>query len=251
MSDAADSAFLCEAENRFGDAGYATWFKILELIAKENGSNLTGKIEISERVLCQKLRKRSLRVEELLNFYQTSTSLLWKKVDHKFIIEVPKLLKLGDNYQKDLQGSGKLLASKEEEIRDKSKEVEVEEEKNTSRASRSRKPPADIPESIQTFRLVAKFFPNKILWPQVCKVLNGTKPEDLQPYLEEWIKRNYNPKNLNWLFDWFVKGRIPEFQELYSPNGKQRKIDPGRKMTEDKEQRMELMRRTLNDGKRH
>lgn len=67
-----------------------------------------------------------------------------------------------------------------------------------------------VPEPIKVFQQVAHFYPAKILWPQVQKVINGTTPEELTPYLAAWIARNYNPKNLGWLFDWYASREIPQ-----------------------------------------
>ena len=38
----------------------------------------------------------------------------------------------------------------------------------------------------------------------------GTTAADLQPYLEAWCTRGFKPRNLAWLFEWYVERRIPE-----------------------------------------
>lgn len=180
MSDASDTVFIQEAEARFGDAGYSVWFKLLELISKENGNELTGRVEVSVFVLCQKLRKRETSVDQLLNFYSTQTSLTWDKNNQKYIIEIPKLLRLQDNYQKDLQASSKKLSL---ELRTKSKEYSTPltplENKGGTNGNGHKKEP----------RKLTKFF-----W----KSLEGAPPNEVKAallkhgYTEDQIKAKWN-----------------------------------------------------------
>src|ERR1041385_6561531 len=110
MADASDDSFIQALEDRFGHFGYAGYFKLLEIYAKETGNNPAKHITVSESYLMRKLRKRSREVHLFLNFCSTSGKLLLNFSEKKFIISIPKFAEIKDNYTKDLQATGKFLS---------------------------------------------------------------------------------------------------------------------------------------------
>ena len=89
-----------ELIHEHGVMGYGVYHIILELVAGKIDENLIPRIEISDRVLCEKLRLKSVRVERLLNHYTTATLLSAHKSECLWIIECPNLLKRLDNWTK-------------------------------------------------------------------------------------------------------------------------------------------------------
>ena len=63
FSDASNDLFIKDFEREFGDAGYAFWFKVLELIAKD-GTN--GRLNISWANLLERLAKTRPKVLSML-----------------------------------------------------------------------------------------------------------------------------------------------------------------------------------------
>lgn len=133
FNDALDDPFIQELMDKFSHAGYVAWFGLLEIIAKENGTKLTGKLTVDPRYLKRKLRisTRKLeqifefcsgKVEENLNKTSTKPKLLFNKTSEKWNFEVCKMMELKDNYTKDLQASSKKPSNQ--------KEAEAEEDNN-------------------------------------------------------------------------------------------------------------------------
>uniref|UniRef100_A0A6H1ZFT4 DNA replication protein n=1 Tax=viral metagenome TaxID=1070528 RepID=A0A6H1ZFT4_9ZZZZ len=93
-----DDPDIQEAEDVFGDAGYAIFFKILEIYGKEFSHLKDGKLVISCTVLRRKLHKSLTKVEQILNFYQTKNRIFFE-TDGKYIsIEVPKFIEKASNW---------------------------------------------------------------------------------------------------------------------------------------------------------
>lgn len=121
MTDASQDEFVASLEDQFGLEGYAVWFKLLEIV----GRNMDKSNKCSATYPVREW-KRMLRVrEQKLNCYLTTIQLQRKcnltRVGDKLTIEIPNLLKIRDNYTKNLQATCKPLATKEVEV-----EVEVE-----------------------------------------------------------------------------------------------------------------------------
>jgi hypothetical protein len=81
--------------------------------------------------------------------------------------------------------------------------------------AREAKPPP--PAAIQTFREVAHRYPPKIVWPMVEKTIGEATVQEIEPYLQQWLVRGFNPTNLGWLFDWFAAGQIPSNGKADNP----------------------------------
>ena len=121
-SDSLDDPFIQGLIDQFGASGYMMWFGLIEIIAKESNSKLTGKIDIDPIYLCRKLRRRSTKVEEFLRSCSTSGKLLVTFSELKWNIEIPKMLELKDNYTKDLQATSNKLSPEKEKEKEKEKD---------------------------------------------------------------------------------------------------------------------------------
>ena len=125
MSDSLDDPFIVELMDRFGHLGYVAWFGLIEIISKESGNKVTGKLTINPAYLRRKLRTSRPKLRELFDFCQTFGKVSVTFSLEKWEFDFPKILEIKDNYTKDLQATGKKLSKhKEVEV-----EVEAEEEK--------------------------------------------------------------------------------------------------------------------------
>lgn len=119
MTDSLDDPFIQDLMDRFSHLGYAVWFGLIEVIAKENKNSITGNLSISPTYLRRKLRTSPTKLREVFDFCQTNGKLLVNFSKEKWEFNFPKIAEIKDNYTKDLQASRKKLSI----------EVEVEEEK--------------------------------------------------------------------------------------------------------------------------
>ena len=128
-----DDLFVKDIERRFGDSGYAFWFKTLELIGY-HGDN--GLLTISWSNYLEKLHKRRVQVDLMLDFCSTSGKLLATKKENELIIECKKFAEYSDNYTKygkTLQSDFKDTSKQEEEVDKKKNRIDKKKikEKNT------------------------------------------------------------------------------------------------------------------------
>ena len=132
FTDSLDDPFIQALMDKFEHAGYVAWFGLIEIISKENGRNLTGKLSISPQYLRRKLRISTRKLRQIYEYCAeypaenpdnspTIGKLSVNFLEKKWTFNFPKILALKDNYTKDLQGAGKKPSNH--------KEVEVEEEK--------------------------------------------------------------------------------------------------------------------------
>lgn len=126
LTDAMDDLFVKDLEKKFGDSGYAFWFKTLELIGNHGED---GKLIISWTNYNEKLHKRRTQVEQLLDFCSTSGKLL-VKIEKEFVmLECKKFAEYSDNYTKygkSLQRDLKDTTKQEEEEKKKEKKKKKE-----------------------------------------------------------------------------------------------------------------------------
>jgi len=131
FNDALDDPFIQELLDNFSHAGYVAWFGLLEIIAKENGNKLTGKLSIDPVYLKRKMHISVKKLGEIYEFCsrkpkensektQRKLRLFYDKTLEKWEFYIPKMLELKDNYTKDLQATGKKPSNH--------KEAEAEEE---------------------------------------------------------------------------------------------------------------------------
>lgn len=127
-TDALDDPFIQELILKFGSAGYLAYFGLIEIIGKENGNMITGKLEISPTFLKQKFHISQRKLEVIYDFCSRKGKVIFDKTLENWKFKMPKMLELKDNYTKDLQVSSKKL-SIDKEIRDKKKNKEKERER--------------------------------------------------------------------------------------------------------------------------
>ena len=133
-TDSYNDPDISDAEDIFGDAGYAVFFKILEIYGREfNSIDSDGFLKISLTFVRRKLRKSSTKVQQILNFYQTKKRISFKTDGDDLLIKVPKFLKKSSNWTKrtTLKKDGKLCSSSVvTQAREVEEEIEVEKKKS-------------------------------------------------------------------------------------------------------------------------
>jgi len=125
MSNSRNDIFIQQLFDEFGHMGTSCWWMLIETVAENSGQPVTGKITIPPKILARNLRTSLTKARQLLTFCQTNGKVLVHFYEKNWIIEIPKLLSIKDNYEKDLQVTGKTLApykekSKRREREDKS-----------------------------------------------------------------------------------------------------------------------------------
>ena len=123
-----DDLFVKDIERKFGDTGYAFWFKTLELIGAHGQA---GKLSISWANYLDKLHKSRTKAEELLSFCQTNAKLSFTDDGETINIECRKFAEIADNYTKYDGASTKRLQrqSKVSTKQEVEEDKEVEEKK--------------------------------------------------------------------------------------------------------------------------
>ena len=134
MSDSIDDPFIQDLLDEFGPHGYLMWFGLIEIISKESGHNVTGKVIISEVYLRRKLRGSTVKLKQFLEYCSTSSKLLYKYSDKNISINMPKMLEIKDNHTKNLQATNKLVSPEAEEDVEVDKEEEKKERERNPRS---------------------------------------------------------------------------------------------------------------------
>jgi len=163
MTDSLDDPFMSGLMDKFGHTGYVVWFGIIEIICKENGNKLTGNVTISPAYLRRKLRTSQTKVRQVLDYCRGFARLSVTFSEKEWEIGMSKILEIKDNYQKDLQGSGKKLALEEE----------VEEEVDTY--IRKSSPIKNVNKLFQQFWAA---YPKKKAKGQAEKTWSKIKPDE-------------------------------------------------------------------------
>lgn len=139
-----DDLFVRDLERKFGDAGYAFWFKTLELIAAHGKD---GTLNLSWINYCEKLNKRRDHLRRMLTYCSHAGRLELTENSQEFItITCQKFIEYADNYTKY---GGKHQSDFKETTK---QEVEVEEEKKKKEIAR---------ELLATFEELWNRYPNK------------------------------------------------------------------------------------------
>lgn len=84
-----DDPDVQEAEEIFGDAGYAVFFKLLEIYGKEFNHLEHGNLTISKTVLRRKLRKSWAKAEQILSFYQEKNRIFFTSNGTRVSFSIP------------------------------------------------------------------------------------------------------------------------------------------------------------------
>lgn len=120
MTDSLDDPFIHDLMDEFGATGYLAFFGLIEIIGKENGHNVTGKLSVSPTYLRRKLRTSQGKLRQVYDFCQTFGKLSVRFSEKLWEFEFIKMAEIKDNYTRDLEVADKKLSLEEE--------VEVEEE---------------------------------------------------------------------------------------------------------------------------
>ncbi len=122
FSTAMDDLFVKDLERKFGDTGYAFWFKTLELIAA-HGQN--GVLKISWKNYCDKLNKRRDHLRRILAFATQDEHLTFaENSEDSITITCSRFAEISDNftiYGKPLQSDFKVTSKQEEDKKKKEK----------------------------------------------------------------------------------------------------------------------------------
>ena len=130
-SDALDDPFVQGLMDEFEHQGYVAWFGLIEIVSKENGKNLTGKLSISPQYLRRKFRISPSKLRQIFHYCATFGKLSVNFSEKKWEFDFPKVLELKDNYTKDLQGAGKKPSKQTEAETEAEKENRSVKQKET------------------------------------------------------------------------------------------------------------------------
>ena len=99
MTNASDDEFIAALEGEFGIAGYAHWFKMLEVIAKQMDKTDRCFATYPQAYWQQVLGfKQGKKLQTFLKFCETFGKVNVELMKSSLKIECPKLLKLKDEY---------------------------------------------------------------------------------------------------------------------------------------------------------
>jgi hypothetical protein len=233
FTDAHEGYSMQALMNQFGLKGYAAYFILLEMCAakleKERHEELTDahcQFRFNERLLREKLRLSSAKVELMLNQCSTLDLLSFSKIKDEFNIQMPKLLESLDRQSKRARPERGQSVPKDKD-KDKDKDIYAVDE------STAATDPINS-EELNQLKFTGKELGN--LWNANCDPLpkiRGCEGKRLKranaavqenPSIEDWrkaigiIKANdfcLGKKN-DWIanFDWFIRaGKITEILE--------------------------------------
>jgi hypothetical protein len=136
--DAHQGRSMTALMNEFGLEGYAAYFILIEMCAEklekpENGELTADHCNFifNERVVREKLRMRSTKVELFLNYCSSLDLLLFTKVKDEFNFSIPNLLKYLDRDSKRAR-SVRALSAPKIKIEDKDKDKEITSQKRAT-----------------------------------------------------------------------------------------------------------------------
>lgn len=152
MTDSLDDPFIHSLMDEYGHLGYAVWFGLIEIIAKENGKSVTGKVDISPTYLRRKLRTSPTKLRQVLDFCRSNGRLMVDFSEKIWKIDFPKIAEIKDNYTKDLQVARKKPSIEAEAETEVEKEADKEEDKKKKRSMSLRTPLLTDEEFITTLK---------------------------------------------------------------------------------------------------
>ena len=134
-ADASDDEFVAELEEIFGLAGYARWFKMLEIIAKQMDKSDRCSVSYSWVKWQALLKGKRNKLETFLVHCENKLKINLKQTENILEIKCSNLLKIRDNHTKNLQVTNKQLTSQElkelKELKDKEKDGAEPQEAST------------------------------------------------------------------------------------------------------------------------
>ena len=133
FSNASEDEFIAALEDEFGLEGYARWWKLLEVIAKQMKKPGQCSASFPIRLWCSYLVVRRPLLFRYLSVIEQQGKIKTLTKSDILTITCPKLLEIKDNYQKDLQGACKKLAG--DLLPEVEVDIELKEEKNKDSGS--------------------------------------------------------------------------------------------------------------------
>ena len=197
-TDSLDDPFIGSLLDEFGHLGYVAYFGLVEVIAKENGHEVTGKLSVSPVYLRRKLRTSQTKLREVYEYCQTNDRFLVNFSEKEWHFDFPKIAKIKDNYTKDLQASGK-KPSKQKEV-----DKEVDKEKTIKGSpKRDKKEPKGFDRFYSIYpkkkskgaarKAWGKINPDPTLQDRIiAKIEEGLKSK-------EWSNKEFIPYPATWL----------------------------------------------------
>ena len=128
FSDASSDEDIARLIAEFGGDGYMYYWRVLETIASQMKIvNTQTSLTYSWKIWAQMTGLSQQKFKKITNFVETKLQQSSEKVERKLflfskkskdvlMINCPKLLTIKDNHFKNIQNTGKLLASKEVEV---------------------------------------------------------------------------------------------------------------------------------------
>ena len=98
MANASSDPMLVEAQQKFGDAGYAAFFRILELLTEHFNPKTPGIWHGTFKQVRKKLHKSSTKVQLFLNFYAEKSKFRVEYDGDYITILCPKYKELMSEY---------------------------------------------------------------------------------------------------------------------------------------------------------
>lgn len=211
--DSLDSNFEQELILNYGGNGYLVYYGVLKMVCKEaQYDKVDGELIIEGRLIKQKLHVSLRKVEEILEFCSTKGKVFFNKTSTKpqqksnktevlFNLRIPNILELKDNYTKDLQVTGKLLAPKRLEVR--SKKVEEPKPLVTDEKIKPLKPKPTKPKFTGWDTKIAKWIftearlnvpstkePNMEIWANEIRLMRDAdgRPKSSIEQIFEWAR---------------------------------------------------------------
>lgn len=237
-------ATLFSFEGRYGNDGYAFWFKLLEVLGATEGHRIDCKEEKRMAYLCAYTKTEAVVCAEMLSFLArmdaidpdlwTGARVIWcqnfvdgihaayrnrqlpppDKPDCQH--ELPGLIGVSDAVNPRGTGAGE--GGDGGEAAPDTPPVPPPAGTLPGEKRRVRPPPCPTPPAVARYREMAHRFPNKSLYGDIAAVI-GEGPEDLDRWgalVKSWIARGFNPSNIQGMLEAY-KSRVDFAQKRASP----------------------------------
>lgn len=115
--NARNDEVLIDAMNKFGPKAYFFWFALLEICAEQWCQDSKVVFIFHESRLYQELKCNRRTLKPLLNYFQSSSKLVWNQSGTSLKVEIPKLLEYIGSYGKNSPNKRKEKERKEKETK--------------------------------------------------------------------------------------------------------------------------------------
>lgn len=184
---------ISDAEDEFGDSGYAIFFKTLEVYGREYRRLKDGWLDLSKKKLCRNLRKKWKRTELVLNFYRKRGRILLEVNEKRIRFKIPKFIELVSNWTKrqdDLPTEGPTEEPTEEpQPIEEEEEEEVDYIESSNEDSKGGCPHKKI---VELYHKILPSLPTVRIWT-----------ETQQKYLRARWREDKSRQNLEWWMQYF------------------------------------------------